>query len=108
MELHFLHPGHYHIDLHVHGDGTEKILEKLDLLNTKIEKVMTDLTALTAQVTANSTVIDSAIALIQGIKAQLDAAGTDAVALKALSDSLGAKDQQLADAITANTPAATT
>ena len=107
MDLHFLHPGHYKIDLHVHGElGTEKILDKLDLLNTKIEKVMTDLTALTASVTKNAEVIDSAILLIKGIKQKLDEAGTDPVALKALSDSLGAKDQELADAIVANTPTA--
>lgn len=65
-----------------------------------------ELDALTAQVAANTTIEESAITLIQGLKAKLDAAGTDPAALKALSDSLGAEDQKLADAITANTPAA--
>lgn len=65
-----------------------------------------ELAGLTAQVAANTTVIESALTLIQGLKAKLDAAGTDPAALKALSDSLGAEDQKLADAITANTPAA--
>ena len=59
---------------------------------------------LVAQVAANDTVIGSAIALITGFKAKLDAAGTDPAALKKLSDDLGTNDQALADAISANTP----
>ena len=66
---------------------------------------MADLSELSAQVAANNDVIQSAIALIQGIKAKLDAAGTDPAALKALSDSLASQDRELADAIVANTPA---
>ena len=61
---------------------------------------------LTAQVEANTTVIESAITLLAGLKAALDAAGTDPVKLKALSDALAAEDQKLSDAIVANTPAA--
>lgn len=67
---------------------------------------MADLTELTAEVTNNTTVEQSAITLLQGLKAQLDAAGTDPVALKALSDQLAANDTALAAAVTANTPAA--
>lgn len=67
---------------------------------------MVDLTALTAQVTANTTVIESALTLINGFAAQLAAAGTDPVALKALQDQLAAEDTKLADAVAANTPAA--
>ena len=89
-----------------HPGTLEKIFEKLHFLQSKIEKIMTDLTELTASVTKNSEVIDSAIVLIKGIKEKLDQAGTDPVALKALSDSLGAKDQELADAVVANTPTA--
>jgi len=60
---------------------------------------------LTADVTANTSAVQSAIVLIQGLKAQLDAAGTDPVALKALSDSLEASTQSLANAVAQNTPA---
>lgn len=65
----------------------------------------TDLTELTSQVSKNGEVIASAIVLIKGIKAKLDAAGTDPVALKALSDSLGTQDNELAAAVAENTPA---
>lgn len=71
---------------------------------TKMTKALDDLTAAVA---AESTVVDSAIALLQGLKAQLDAAGTDPAALKALSDSIAAKTAQLSQAVVDNTPAAT-
>lgn len=67
-----------------------------------------ELDNLTTEVTNATTVEQSAITLIQGLKASLDAAGTDPVKLKALSDSLAASDANLAAAIAANTPAAPT
>jgi chromosome segregation ATPase len=105
MDLHFLHPGHYKIDLHVHGElATEKILSKLDLFNTKIEKIMADLTKLEADVTAQATVIASAVTLLQGLKQKLDEAGTDKVKLAALSSSIESQTQSLSAAVVANTP----
>ena len=71
------------------------------------EKIMGELQALKEKVAANTTVIGSAITLLQGLKAKLDeaiAAG-DPAALQALSDELGNTDQALADAVVANTPA---
>lgn len=65
---------------------------------------MADLTDLQAQVASNTTVIQSAIVLINGIAARIDAAGVDPVALKALSDSLKASDDALSAAVAANTP----
>lgn len=67
---------------------------------------MADFTSLTAQVAKNTTVIGSAMTLIQGFKAQLAAAGTDPVALAALQQSLSDSDDQLAAAVAQNTPAA--
>ena len=67
---------------------------------------MSALTDLQAAVTAEDTVIDSAVTLLQGLKAALDAAGTDPVALAALSADIAAKTQALSDAVVANTPAA--
>jgi len=64
------------------------------------------LDALTAQVTANTTVIESALTLINGFAAQLAAAGTDPAALAALQASLKSEDDKLAAAVAANTPAA--
>lgn len=63
-----------------------------------------ELDDLTTKVANNNTLVGSAITLIQGLKTALDNAGTDPAKLKALSDALGTKDQELADAITANTP----
>jgi len=70
------------------------------------ELLMTVLSDLQAAVAAEDTVIDSAVTLLQGLKAALDAAGTDPVALKALSDDIGAKTQQLATAVQTNTSVA--
>lgn len=55
-------------------------------------------------VSRNTAVEQSAILLLQGLKAKLDAAGTDPVKIKALSDSLGASTDALAAAVAANTP----
>jgi hypothetical protein len=68
--------------------------------------IMADLTALTAQVTQNTSVEASAVTLIQGLAAQIAAAGTDPVALAALTAQLNNSATALAQAVTANTPAA--
>lgn len=65
-----------------------------------------ELDALTAEVAAEETVEDSAIALINGFAAQITAAGTDPAKLTALTTSIKAKSDQLAAAVTANTVAA--
>ena len=65
------------------------------------------LAALQTEVANNTTVEGSALALINGFKAQLAAAGTDPVALAALTSTLTANDTALAAAVAANTaPAA--
>lgn len=64
-----------------------------------------ELDALTAEVAAVTTVEQSAIALINGLAAQLAAAGTDPAKLQALHDSLAASSTALAAAVAANTPA---
>ena len=95
----FLHPGAIpHIE-----DQLNRILDAINQLGIKMANELADLTT---KVSDTKTVIDSAIVLIQGIKAALDAAGSNPVALKALSDSLAASDAALAAAIVANTPAA--
>lgn len=77
-----------------------EILKELRTMSAQLD-------ALQAAVTAEDTVIDSAVTLIQGIPALIAAAGTDPVALKTLTDDITAKSQALAAAVTANTPAAT-
>lgn len=70
--------------------------------------IMATLADLQTKVTNNTTVISSALTLIQGLKAQLDAAiaSNDPAALQALSDQLDSADSSLAAAVAANTPAA--
>lgn len=90
--------------------ATAAMLSRMDVtlkqINQEMNKIMADLTALTAEVARNTTVEKAALALIQGFAAQLAAAGTDPVALKALQDQLTASDDELAAAVAQNTPAA--
>lgn len=66
----------------------------------------TDLSTLTAEVTNNTNVTASVLALIQNIEQELTDAGTDPAALAALVQTLQTNDTALAAAVTANTPAA--
>lgn len=74
--------------------------------NKNLLTIMTDLTELEAAVAKDTEVDQSAITLLNGLKAALDAAGTDPEKLKALSDKIGSSTKALADAVVANTPAA--
>jgi hypothetical protein len=67
-----------------------------------------ELDALKAAVAKDTDVDSSAIVLLQGLKAKLDAAiaAGDPAALTALSAQLGQNTDALAAAVTANTPAA--
>jgi hypothetical protein len=95
------------IEYHYHNHiDTADIISLLNILKLQNHKMANELDDLTAKVEANGTVIGSAIVLLKGLKSQLDAAGTDPVKLKALSDSLGSQDNDLAEAIAANTPSA--
>ena len=94
----FLHSG---ADPHIESQ-LNRIIDALTKLETKLSNELADLTT---QVAETNTVIGSAVVLIQGLKAALDAAGTDPVALKALSDSLNTSEQALAAAVVAGTPA---
>lgn len=67
---------------------------------------MATIDTLTAQVAQNTTVVGSALTLIQGFAAQLAAAGTDPAKLQALQDELASSDTALSAAVAANTPAA--
>ena len=83
----------------------EKLDQILKAIKTRGEAMSKELDDLTAEVANATTVEQSAITLIQGLAAQLQAAGTDPAKLQALHDSLVAADSALAAAITATTPA---
>lgn len=95
-------------------DRIYRIERKLDLVTLlltlilrKEDHIMADLAQLTADVAAETAADQSAITLLQGLKVALDAAGTDPVALAALSQSIEANTSALSAAVTANTPVAT-
>ena len=93
--------------LHLHHDDPklDQILTELRKLVQQGEVMSQAMDDLEAQVAANADVVSSAVTLIQGIAAQLAAAGTDPAKLKALQDSLKSSDDALAAAVAANTPA---
>lgn len=119
-------------DLYHHSDPVEversrrmcnylnALLERLDRVMSLLDDLQAKADATLQQVQNNSDLDNSIIALvtanaqqIKDLKAALDAAGTDPVKLKALSDTMdkiaaatAADTQKTADAITANTPAA--
>jgi vacuolar-type H+-ATPase subunit D/Vma8 len=81
--------------------------EILTLLKKEQSIIMADLTQLQADVTAEVTVEQSAITLIEGLAAAYQAAGTDPAAIAALDAEVNTSSAALAAAVSANTPAAT-
>jgi hypothetical protein len=96
------------IDVHLflHGDQDTEIIAKLDQLLTQGTHIMATLTDLQAAVTAEDTVVDSAITLLNGLAAQIAALQPNQAAIDALAADVTAKTKTLADAVAANTPAA--
>jgi hypothetical protein len=86
-------------------DCLARIERKLDILISQGVQTMADLSALTAQVTANTTVEQSAITLINGLAAQITAAGTDPTKLASLVSQLNTSATALSAAVAANTVA---
>ena len=98
------------------------ITDNVNMLHMRINRMSgtlsTDITALQQQVTASSTVEESAVTLISGLATQLQTALTAAQnagatpdelsALTAMQTSLQSSSSDLANAITANTPASAT
>ena len=78
----------------------------LQAVKTEEDKIMATVDDIQADVTAEDTVVDSAITLIQGIAAALKAAGTDPIKLASLHNDITTKSAALAAAVAANTPAA--
>lgn len=105
------------IDVHIHlpqgGSGgsadvlalLNQILDTLTAQQGEITEMSAELDSLTAAVTENTSVDQSAITLLQDLAAKIQAAANDPAAITALATDLRASSQQLADAIVANTPA---
>lgn len=78
----------------------------LRALHNLRREIMSTLDDLAAQVSRSTSVSESAVTLLKGLKAKLDAAGTDPVKLAELSAALSTETDKLAAAVTENTPAA--
>lgn len=87
-------------------DKLDEILRQLERINERETLMSADLTALEAAVQANTDAEQSAIALINGIAAELAAAKTDPAKVQSLADKLTASAAALSAAVLANTPAA--
>jgi uncharacterized membrane protein affecting hemolysin expression len=96
------------ISFNINGEALAAINSVLATILERLLGMSTQMDALTAQVAQTNTVEESAITLLQGLKAALDAAiaSNDPAQLQALSDSLAGETAALSAAITANTPAA--
>lgn len=84
-------------------DRIEAILRRISIQENLI---LTDLTAITQQVRANTDAEAAAVQLLTHLSELLAAAGTDPVALEQLRTNLETSRGALAAAIVANTPAA--
>jgi uncharacterized protein YoxC len=100
-----------HINVTFHDPETARRLDQIETALLSIGRnIMATLKDIQDDVTAEKTVIDSAVALLAGLSQQLkDAiAANDPAALQAIVDGLDANKAELAAAVTANTPAAPT
>jgi esterase/lipase len=86
------------------GNGFKDIKKSLSLITKKIDTNMADFKKLESEVAENTTVIQSAIALIKGIAQQISDAKGDQAKIDALSDKLNSDADALAAAVAANTP----
>lgn len=94
------------INIYFHNSGEDKILEQLLLIIKNQQTIMATLKDLQDAVAQEDTVIDSALALIQGLADQVAALTPDQAAIDALAADIKGKSDALAAAVAANTPAA--
>lgn len=91
--------------IHVHPCSGGHSLESLII--QKFKEMKDELVKLEAEVKETTDLQQSAITLLQGLSQQIKDAGTDAAKLGEITDALDSKNKEFADAIAANTPAAT-
>jgi peptidoglycan hydrolase CwlO-like protein len=78
-------------------DGLHRLEQRMHAMGSSLD-------SLQSAVAAESTVIDSAVQLIQGLAAQVAALQPTQEAIDALAANIKAKSDALAAAVTANTP----
>jgi uncharacterized coiled-coil protein SlyX len=82
------------------------IVTRLDRIERKLMNTDQAIAALTTKVAEQGTVIESAVTLITGLAAQLQAAKDDPQQIQAIIDQVEAQRSALAAAVLANTPQA--
>ncbi len=87
----------------IFGSKTYALVQQI---NTKVDAIMADLTAVQTAVANEATVVDSAVALLGSLSQQIKDLANDPAALADLANSIDAQAAELAAAVTANTPAA--
>jgi ABC-type transporter Mla subunit MlaD len=94
------------LEIHVVQDiRMDDILARLKHLSEGIEHIMTTFAEVQAAVTAEDSVIDGAVALLNQLAALVKALPPDQAAIDALAADITAKTTALSEAITANTGA---
>lgn len=97
------------VHIHIHDDRQpdpriDQVLSMLTTITSKENRLMADLTALTAEVNQNGDVIASAVTVLGNLSQQIRDLSTDPAALAALADELDANSASLATAIAATEP----
>ncbi len=87
------------------SEQLNRIENAIDALHVRMVLMSAELDRLTTEVTETRTVMQSAVALIEGLAEQIRLLRNDPIALAALADSLDAGANTLAAAVAANTPA---
>jgi hypothetical protein len=75
-----------------------------DIITT--EALMADFTELHDEIAANGDAVDSAVTLLENLSAQLTDAADDPAEIRSIAAELSSNSTRLAEAVTANTPAA--
>jgi hypothetical protein len=97
--------------VHIYQTDETAILSKLSEVLERLDLMTPEMQQLVDNVHANTTLLGSAIALLQGLKGLVDQAAQsnpDNAVVKALADELAGADAQLQAAMVANTPAVPT
>jgi hypothetical protein len=85
----------------------KRMIRRLTRITINMERrQMAAIDDLEAEVARETTVVDSILALVTKLLADIEAAKTDPARIQALVDTVRANDDRLAAAVTANTPAA--
>lgn len=96
----------FDLHLHIHSPKLDMILDGVQFLKRSFKTMSAALDRIRAEVEESRAVSQSAIALLNGLSAQIRDLKDDPAALEALADALDADTNALAAAVTANTPAA--